>query len=804
MARFLHLLIIVGALLSGTQRAQAFSGGSGTENSPFLIATVQDFEEIESGTTAHFKLVADLNGVSCYDKVFKGHFDGNGHTITITYSGRYIKGAMSIGLFTSLENATISRLKLKGQIELSPDGKNNWLDSSRGFSDANDNDFYYCDDIDIGVLAGKASGSEIVECISECNLSVKGNVISQTGLYNLKYREIYGLFGSGIGGLIGRASACNISLSTIKGEIVFSADGIYYKNTNLDNNSVGNVCGVMTGSTVSDCLSYVRLECSALDTKTRMAVHGGICGEMESSKIDRCFAYGSFGAPWTGFIAGMGTGGTISDCVTLVEGSYYPSACGRILMDGSTKIYRCYSRPLDDGEGNVLITSTDSSSKHGADIADIVDLTSEDWWNNNTVGWDFSNVWWLSPGVLFPPLLKETPIIDFPANNFTYGDSFSVSSTNPYKSVRITASDRNSLKESDGKYTIAKAGTLEMTISQEAFDKYRSIEQVKTIDVAKAQLSMSLPDFKTTYGEEPQVPKVVYEGFLLGDDESLIGSEPTVKHSVTCQSAVGLYPVKIDGFETENYAAQGVTALCEVVPRELTVCPADANRKYGEANPEFTVNYSGWVNDDDELLIERTPSVVTVATAMSLPGDYALTAQGGSVYKNYKFRYEPGILHVGKASLKVYAGNYTRPEGMKNPPLRLSFDGFVNSDDQSVLDELPEAICYADENSAPGDYPIYLYGGSDRRYNYILNDGNLTVTKGSGIEGVGADDGLIRIYAMGEEIIIENGCGMEFEIYTMSGMIVKRGLTDSVRYCVRLERGMYVVKVGGEMVKISI
>ena len=61
---------------------------------------------------------------------------------------------------------------------------------------------------------------------------------------------------------------------------------------------------------------------------------------------------------------------------------------------------------------------------------------------------------------------------------------------------------------------------------------------------------------------------------------------------------------------------------------------------------------------------------------------------GGSD-NNYAFTLVGGTLTVTRAPLTVTAENKSRTYGAANPPLTLSFSGFVNGDNASVIDTLP-------------------------------------------------------------------------------------------------------------------
>ena len=84
----------------------------------------------------------------------------------------------------------------------------------------------------------------------------------------------------------------------------------------------------------------------------------------------------------------------------------------------------------------------------------------------------------------------------------------------------------------------------------------------------------------------------------------------------------------------------------------LTVTADDQTRVYGEENPEFTISYAGFVNNEDESALSTTPVVATKATAASNAGTYALTVSGGEA-TNYSFNYVNGTLTIEKAAQEI-------------------------------------------------------------------------------------------------------------------------------------------------------
>jgi hypothetical protein len=84
-------------------------------------------------------------------------------------------------------------------------------------------------------------------------------------------------------------------------------------------------------------------------------------------------------------------------------------------------------------------------------------------------------------------------------------------------------------------------------------------------------------------------------------------------------------------------------------------------------------------------------------------------------------------LSVNKASLGVVADNVSREYNQPNPPLTISYSGFVNGDNSSSLTAIPTIDTTATADSLPGNYPITISGATAANYDITHTGGNLTV-----------------------------------------------------------------------------
>lgn len=137
-------------------------------------------------------------------------------------------------------------------------------------------------------------------------------------------------------------------------------------------------------------------------------------------------------------------------------------------------------------------------------------------------------------------------------------------------------------------------------------------------------------------------------------------------------------------------ADRSVKAECAVTVTKipLTVRVEDVSRKYGDENPQFKILYEGFRDGDTETRLTTTAIAQTDANLKSAVGDYEITLSGAESNK-YSFNYVVGKLSVTKAPLVISAGNYTKKQGDAMPKFKVSYSGFKNAENETILTKQP-------------------------------------------------------------------------------------------------------------------
>jgi hypothetical protein len=94
-----------------------------------------------------------------------------------------------------------------------------------------------------------------------------------------------------------------------------------------------------------------------------------------------------------------------------------------------------------------------------------------------------------------------------------------------------------------------------------------------------------------------------------------------------------------------NYTVHETDAILTVSKAPLTITANNATKIQGEANPTFTVRYSGFVLNQGPGVLGGTPTFSTPATTSSAAGTCAITP-GGLTSGNYAITFVSGTLTV--------------------------------------------------------------------------------------------------------------------------------------------------------------
>ncbi len=208
-------------------------------------------------------------------------------------------------------------------------------------------------------------------------------------------------------------------------------------------------------------------------------------------------------------------------------------------------------------------------------------------------------------------------------------------------------------------------------------------------------------DVAKVNGDEILELPYYYDGLVNGDIPAVILMLPPETSTAAGRySVTGYYDIWVSDAYDNNYDFFYEYGTLHVSPRALIVSAEDKNSVYGEVIPELTWVSEGFAEGEDESVLSSPVVILTTAGQGSDAGTYAITV-GGAEATNYSLSFEAGTLTIDKATLAVTPENQTRPYAEDNPVLTFGYSGFVNGDDESVIDIKPHTSTVASKWTAP-------------------------------------------------------------------------------------------------------
>lgn len=154
------------------------------------------------------------------------------------------------------------------------------------------------------------------------------------------------------------------------------------------------------------------------------------------------------------------------------------------------------------------------------------------------------------------------------------------------------------------------------------------------------------------YYEEDPPFTMTYQGFRLKDDEKVIITPPQVTTTVTKETPVGEYDVTVSGGEATNYYFKYLPSRIDIYQRQVTATVRSYSRQYGQPNPEFMIDYEGFVAGQNESVLITPIEISCKADETSDVGRYSISLSEGKA-QNYWFWYNEGTLTITQAEQEL-------------------------------------------------------------------------------------------------------------------------------------------------------
>ena len=309
-----------------------------------------------------------------------------------------------------------------------------------------------------------------------------------------------------------------------------------------------------------------------------------------------------------------------------------------------------------------------------------------------------------------------------------YGDEpFSIVTNNNEAPLTCVIADPDVADlDEEGRIVVKALGETTLTVSQAATEHFTELVETQIqLIVEKAPLLISVADTSRLYGTANPDFRIIYEGFVNGEDASVLTTQPVVTTEATTESEVGSYEIVPSGAAAGNYEIEYRAGHLTIDPLagSLTIAAIDTT-VYG-AEPIALPAVSSPNADGAYTYAIADETVAAIADGkiniLAAGETWLKVSQQGS--GNYGDVADSVALVVKKARLAVSVADTVRLYKTENPAFVIRYEGFVGNDGTHSLSELPQAQTTAVVDSDPGEYPITLSGGAADNYELVYVEG---------------------------------------------------------------------------------
>ncbi len=331
----------------------------------------------------------------------------------------------------------------------------------------------------------------------------------------------------------------------------------------------------------------------------------------------------------------------------------------------------------------------------------------------------------LKPGVLTINKAPLSVIVndatrEYGENNPTFTlryEGLKLNETEPKLEKQISVVTTANIASPVGEYSI--------TASDGVATNYQLSYNAGRLNITPTALTVTAFSKFRKYGEEN--PEFDYSTSSTKLSSDKFTTLPALTCSATKSSPVGTYDITVSGAVMPNYEISYVGGVLTIDKGILEISAKSYSRLYGEDNPVFEVDYSGFANNESETNLSVKPTITCRATKESSAGQYPILVSG-AITDNYEIAYKDGLLTIDPCMLVISTKDYSRRYGEENPDFEISYQGFVNGENESNLLKKPDISCVANATTDVGEYPITISGAESDNYSFVYNNGKLTIT----------------------------------------------------------------------------
>ena len=284
-----------------------------------------------------------------------------------------------------------------------------------------------------------------------------------------------------------------------------------------------------------------------------------------------------------------------------------------------------------------------------------------------------------------------------------------------------------------GSYTAKAVFSLAEGYSADNYEIVNGEDLTAEWSIDKAALTVTAGSYESVrYGSAAPVFAANYSGFVNGETEAVLGGELVFSCEYDTADAAkrkpGNYPIVPGGLTSNNYEISYVDGNLDVISANLVLVIDDKTVTYGDAAPEYTYHYEGFVYGEDISVMDEPGTVSCAYVPGNAVGTMEIKSDNyGSDDCYFVVNQRIGTLTVEKAPLIVTAKDNTITYGDKPSASGVEYSGFVNNETESVLTGTVAYSYNYEQFGNVGTYKITPVGLTSDNYEITFADGTLTV-----------------------------------------------------------------------------
>ncbi|MBS1510183.1 MAG: T9SS type A sorting domain-containing protein [Bacteroidetes bacterium] len=363
-----------------------------------------------------------------------------------------------------------------------------------------------------------------------------------------------------------------------------------------------------------------------------------------------------------------------------------------------------------------------------------------------------------------------------------------------------------------GNIHIVGAGSADITAAQASDGFYPAASITRTLTVNPASLTIKADDKTKFEGQANPALTATYTGFVLGETNAVLLTQPTLSTAATTGSVPGTYPITVTGATAANYSITQTDGVLTVQAKQNQVItfPAPAVKTYG--NADFAHGVTSTNNTIPVTFTSSNPAVAIV-TGNNIhivgAGTTNITASQAGNVGYFPAADVTRTLTVNKASLAIKIKDTVRNFGTANPVFTITYTGFVLGETAANLTTPVSVATVATTNSAPGNYSITPQSATSSNYNITFTSGTLTVLPSTGTSSAYINAFMSNSTTLMVRLYSPNAALADIVLIDMEGRYLKRknvflpvGFTTAGIDVSALPSGTYMVRVVGSGINL--